>query len=417
MLEKARILDESKLKSLRKDFNKNKVNKVLQNAAGKTSLSQLAFVPEAKVGNYHNFSIDIKTMSATSQNKSGRCWIFAATNVLREIVAKKLKLQEFELSQNYVAFYDKLEKINYALESIVSLLDVDTDDRTLQTILHFGVGDGGQWDMFKSLVKKYGVCPKNVMDETNASSATWDSSFIINRELRDFAAKARRLHKEKKDAEVAKLKDKVLDDLYRVISIGFGSPVEKFDFEYVDKDGKYHLVKNLTPVKFYQKYIGNVIGGDPIFYLNLPLSELKELVLKQLKDGEVVWFGSDCGKYGDREAGLWAPEQYDYKLAYGIDLFMEKADMLDYAESAMNHAMVITGVNLVNDKPTKWKIENSWGTQVANKGYYTATDLWFDSFVYQAVVNVKYLNEKQKEALKKAPIHLNPWDPMGTLAK
>jgi bleomycin hydrolase len=446
MMKNAKPVTSEMLEKFKKDFNENPVNVVLQNAASKAAISDLVYVPSSKVGRDHLFSIDIKTLPVANQKASGRCWIFAGLNTLREIVAKKCNLQKFELSQNYTAFYDKLEKINYALESVIDVLDKDPDERYFSTILHTAVGDGGQWDMFKSLVKKYGVVPKNVMDETFQSSATRESDWLINTQIRNFAAKAKKLHDAGKDDEVQALKLATLEDLYRVITISFGQPVEKFNFEYVDKDGTYHLDRDLTPKTFFDKYIGveiddlvsivnaptkdkpyydtftvdyvgNVIGGDDILYLNLPMEELKELVIKQLKDGEVVWFGSDCGKFASRAGGMWAPEQFDYKTSFGLDLDYTKEDGLDFGQSAMNHAMVITGVNLIDDKPTKWKIENSWGSEVAYQGYYTASDLWFDRFVYQAVVNKKYLNNKQLEALKKEPKHLSPWDPMGTLAK
>lgn len=445
MLENSKGITLEVLNKFKKDFKKDKVAQAMRLAASKTPLSQIVYVPESKVGNYHQFSIDIKTMRATNQKSSGRCWIFAATNLLREIVAKKENLVDFELSQNYIAFYDKLEKINYALESIIDLANRDSDDRTFKHIVGYPVGDGGQWDMFKSLIKKYGVVPKNVMDETYGSSNTRESDMLINNMIRKFAAIANKLARDNKYDEIRTLKDKYLEDLYRLLVISFGEPVEKFDFEYVDTDGKYHLAKNLTPLKFYEKfvgvniddyvslinsptadkpfyetftvdYVGNVIGGDDIFYLNIPMDELKEVVIKSLKDNEIVWFGSDCGKFSNREEGLWSPDQYDYMTTLGLDVMMDKADMLDFSHSAMNHAMVITGVNLVKDKPTKWKIENSWGTEVAKAGYYTATDSWFDSFVYQVVVNKKYLTEEQKKCLEKKPHHLNPWDPMGTLA-
>ena len=163
-------------------------------------------------------------------------------------------------------------------------------------------------------------------------------------------------------------------------------------------------------------YLGNVVGGKEIRYLNLEMKEFKKLVLKQLKYRELVWFGSDCSRYGDRQAGLWDDKLFAYDESFGIDFTLSKESSLDNRHSAMNHAMVITGVNLVDDVPTKWKIENSWGTNVANKGYYMCSDTWFDRFVYQAVVHKKYLTSKQEKCLQKEVRHLNPWDPMGTLA-
>lgn len=163
-------------------------------------------------------------------------------------------------------------------------------------------------------------------------------------------------------------------------------------------------------------FLGNVLEGNEIIYLNLEIERLKELAINQLKDGETVWFGSDWGKAADRENGIWDDRTFDIDTLFQINSEMSKGAMLDTRESAMNHTMVITGVNLDENRPTKWKIENSWGDEVANKGYYTATDTWFSKFVYQIVINKKYLTEKEQEILKEEKIRLKPWNPMGTLA-
>lgn len=446
MLDNAKELSLEDLKKLKKDVAKDKSAKILQNAASKTNITTIVYNPSGMTGLSDVFNVEVKSLSVCNQKASGRCWIFAALNMLREDLAKKLNVSNIELSQNFVAFYDKLEKINYTLECAIEFIDLPHDDRTVERVLSYPVGDGGQWDMFANLVKKYGLCPKQAMDESYTSSNTREHNFIINTSIRKFAATAKHLHEENRDDEIRPLKDKVLKELYRSLEIVFGTPTEKFDFEYKDNEGKYHIDKNLTPKKFYEKYIGkdideyisiinsptkdkpyyasftvdyvgNVIGGKPIRHLNLPMDEIKDLVIKQLKNNEVVWFGSDCSKYGDRTIGLWAPEQYDYELAFNLDLAMTKEDMLDYYQSAMNHAMVITAVNIEKDKPTKWRIENSWGSDAGKNGYYTASDRWFDDYVYQVVVHKKYLTKEMLDAYNKDVIHLHPWDPMGTLAK
>ena len=441
MLENAKGISKELLEKFELDFESNKMNNVMQHAMSKTDINDIAYVASSKVGNYHQFSLEIKTLPATSQKASGRCWIFAACNVLREIVAKNCNMDNFELSQNYVAFFDKLEKVNFAFESMIDLIDKEIDDRVVQTIIRFPISDGGQWDMFKSLVKKYGVCPKNVMDETYASSNTRTSDMLLNNLVRQFSIKIR----ENKKEDLEAIKEEYLENAYKLLSLSFGTPIKEFDFEYVDKEKKYHLEKNLTPKSFYDKYIsrdideyvsivnaptkdkpyfetytvdyiGNVVEGNPITHLNLPLNNFKEAILRQMKDGEIVWFGSDCSKFADRQSGMWDPNQYDYESIFGFSTKMSKENMLDFSESAMNHAMCLTGVNLIDDKPTKWKIENSWGEDIAHKGYFTASDDWFNSFVFQAVVRKKYLTEEEKECLDKKPHHLNPWDPLGTLA-
>ena len=430
------------LEAANKGFSKDEKLKVLQRCLAKNSIDSSTYVLENETNDGFMFSIDIPTMSATNQKQSGRCWIFAGLNLLREIIAKKYNIESFELSQNYVAFYDKLEKINYALESLIQLKDRDNDDRVVNWVLSNGIADGGQWDMLVNVIEKYGVVSKSAMLETAISSETRTINYLINAMIRKFNEKIRN---ENNSKEVQKIKESTMKDAYNLLCTCFGTPPTKFDFEYVDKNKVYHLERDITPLDFYKEYVsdtlkdyvsivnaptkdkpynevytvdylGNVIGGKEIKYLNLEMSEFKKLVLKQLKDKELVWFGSDCARYGDRPNGLWDDKLFAYDESFGIDFTLSKESALDNRHSAMNHAMVITGVNLVDDKPTKWKIENSWGTSAGNKGYYMCSDTWFDRFVYQAVVNKKYLSAKQKKCLEKEVRHLKPWDPMGTLA-
>ncbi|MBR3151342.1 MAG: C1 family peptidase [Erysipelotrichaceae bacterium] len=430
------------LKKFAGEYENDPVQKAVRRALYRTKLNDAALVQENEGKVADRFSIDIKTLPVTNQRQSGRCWIFSALNTLREDTAKKLKLEKFEFSQNYVAFWDKLEKINFYMESVIELADKGWDDRTLDWINRWGVSDGGQWDMFTALVEKYGLVPKDAMPETASSNATRTINTLTNRRLRRFCADVKAAAGDKDDIEA--LKEDCLNELYRMQCSCFGVPPKKFDFEYVDKDNKYHCVKDLTPKAFFKKYVdwdftdyaslihsptedkpyykrytvkylGNVVGKK-VKHLNLPLDEFKKAVIDQLKDGKVVWFGSDCSPFGDRQGGFWAPESFDFDSLFNIDFSITKEDALNSRESAMNHAMVITGVNLDDGKPTKWKIENSWGDEIAHKGYFVASDEWFDRYVYQAVVNKKYLSNKAMKAMNTKLIELEPWDPMGTLA-
>ena len=438
-------IDSSDLQNLEINVLKKPVQQALKRVLVKNNLADLFEKQEQKPYQQYRFSLEIKTMPVTWQKQSGRCWIFAGLNLLREIIGKKYELKEFELSENYVAFYDKLEKINYFIESIDDFLEVDQDDRTLQHILKTGIQDGGQWDMFVSLIEKYGIVPKEWMEETTSSSGTAFMNRLINIKLRQYAASARRLVSQGKKEDILSLKKQTLDELYTFLVTNFGTPPKTFDFEYVSKD-TYHIIKNITPKDFYFNhvgdilkeyvsiihaptkdkpfhqtytvaYLGNVVGGREIKYLNVEMNELKNLVIKQLKDQELVWFGSDVGRYGNRDSGVWDDQGLDDEAMLGMSLYMSKEDQLDYSQGAMNHAMVITGVNLDQDKPNRWKIQNSWGDKVGNKGYFQCSDSWFDMYVYQAVIHQKYLNEDQLKSWKKEPIVLKPWDPMGSLAK
>lgn len=438
-------LDELKLKQLNKKVAKDPVKTALRRVLVRSKLSEVAEVLEQKENTQFKFSIDIKTLPITNQKASGRCWIFSGLNFLRQFVAKKLDVEEFEFSQNYVAFYDKLEKINYFLDSMDDFLTCDSDDRTLQFLLQGGIQDGGQWQMFVNLIKKYGLVPKASMQETFSSSNTGKMNQFINIKLRKYAADARALVARSELNKVQELKEKVLDELYSFLTSNFGLPPQSVNFEYVDKKKKYHHVSNITPLEFFDKYVGinlddyvsiinsptndkpfnktytvaylgNVVEGDIVKHFNVEMPRLKELIISQLKDNEIVWFGCDVSTDGNREEGVWDDRSFAYSEIFGLNLEMTKAQTLDYRVSAMNHAMVICGVNLLKNKPNKWKIENSWGEKAGNKGFYLASDTWFDKYTYQAVVNKKYLTEEERKAVQTEPVVLKPWDPMGTLA-
>lgn len=428
-----------------KNYKGDEKNTIIRHALVKNSLLTVAASQDEIKEMDFNFDINIKTLPAANQKASGRCWLFAATNVCREVIAKKLNLANFELSQSYLAFYDRLEKSNYLLEAVIELIDKEYDDRTLAFLLQNGVGDGGQWDMFVSLANKYGLCPKNVYPETNTSSATRETAQLINFTIRKFASDAKALYQAKGLEAVRKEKEEVLNKIYFLLVNAYGLPPEKFDFEYTDKDGKYHLEKGFDALSFKEKYLGdslndyvslinaptkdkafgktytvqylgNVVGGKQVTHLNVTMDRMKELILKQLRDDRIVWFGSDVGFYGDREEGVWDDTRFDLNTPFGLDLKMNKGESLDYHASQMNHAMCITGVSFKEGIPSKWKIENSWGKDRAKDGYYIMSKSWFDQFVYQAVVDKKYLNEEELKALQGEPVVLKPWDPMGSLA-
>lgn len=433
------------LSKLREEYLKSEKNTVVRHALMQNSLNSICYSQDYPQTNDFTFSIDIKTLPVCNQKHSGRCWIFSASTILREIINKKLNVRDqFEISQNYISYFDKLEKYNYYLENLIQLKlsGEKHDGRKMQYMLQMGVGDGGQWDMYVALVKKYGIVPKAVFAETEQSNNTTFSTKLCNSAIREFTSKIYKIDDVEKMYE---LKEEYLSKIYAILTDCFGVPPTSFDFEYTDKDNKYHIEKGLTPKAFFEKYVGeeideyvslinaptddkefyqtynvelvgNVLDAKQITHLNLPLERLEELIIEQLKHNEIVWFGSDVSYYGDRVKGSWDDTFYDYVTPFSLDYAFDKADMLDFFNSAMNHAMVITGVNLVDDKPTRWKIENSWGSDIGNKGYFVMSESWFKKFTYQAAIKKKYLNEKELAALEKKPVLLAPWDPFGTLA-
>ena len=442
---KIRGIKEEQLKEWSERYRSSKERQLATLALSKTDMNEVSFKASEAFSMKQTFSVEIKTMEVNNQMQSGRCWLFAAENILRERIAEKLNVEKFELSQSYLAFWDKFERCNYFLENIIDTADRPADDRTVSFILKSGVHDGGQWDMFANIIEKYGVVPKDVYGETYQSCHSAGMNGALNRNLKACAAKLRKLHASGAgDEALQEAKSAMLGDIYGFLCSCYTEPPETFDLEYTDRDGIFHAERDISPKGFYEKYVGdylsclvsiinaptkdkpfyrtftvdrlgNVAEGRGVKYLNLPMDEFKAAVIRQLCAGKPVWFGSDVGKGGERKLGIWDDCSYDAGLLTGLDLDISKEDGLDYGFSAMNHAMVLTGVNLVGGRPNRWKIENSWGDANGRKGYYVCSDSWFDLYVYQAAVEEKYLGELA--GLKGSePIVLDPWDPMGTLA-
>lgn len=434
------------LAGFREGYRADPMRQAMTRVLYTTDISKVICRPDDARKMVFKFSTDIKTMKSTNQKSSGRCWLFAATNVLREHIAKELNLEDFELSQSYMAFWDKFERCNYFFEAILETAGLPLNDRTVNFLLQGGLSDGGQWDMFTSLVRKYGVVPKDAMPETFQTSNTRGSNQYISKFMRKNALSLRKMAAGGASREALEAEKKaLLAKCFSFLSSCYGEPPETFDFEYVDKDKNFHRESGMTPLSFRDKYLdgvwddyvslihaptadkpfdrlytvkylGNVAEDKGVRHINLTMEELKAAVLRQLQDGEVVWFGSDCGKFGDRDSRFWDDQSFDSLPATGLDVAMTKEEMLDCCDSAMNHAMCFTGVNIGGDgKPNRWKIENSWGSEGLNEGYYMASDSWFDLLVYQAVVHKKYLGDKAA-ILDTDPIVLDPWDPIGSLA-
>lgn len=428
-------------------FSSNPVNRIAMNAVTSAGLLAASKNPMAQRESRHSYSISLEQGEITNQKQSGRCWMFAALNTFRFEVIKNLNLKTFELSQNYTLFYDKLEKSNYFLESILETLDEPTQGRLISFLLSAPLGDGGQWDMLCNLVRKYGVVPKEAMPETVSSSATREMTAALTRKLREDVCRLRKAYADGSTLdELRKKKEAMMEEIYRVLCICLGEPPKTFDLEVTDKDDKFIRDTNLTGTAFFEKYVGlnlddyvslinaptadkpyhrsysvkflgNVKEGCPVRYLNLPIEELKKAAIAQMKDGSPVWFGCDVGKDSSRDEGLLDTNTYQTDKLLGVTFGMNKAERLEYGESLMTHAMVFQGVNLDEEgKPNRWRVENSWGDAPGKKGYYVMSDEWFDEYMYQIVVNKKYLPDSYIAEYDSEPIMLEPWDPMGSLA-
>lgn len=445
-VEQQTALTQDSLKAFSDRYHNEPLRQALSNAIQKHGINAAAMNPRRIPEIPYTFSHEIASGPITHQRQSGRCWIFAGLNALRIPLMREKKIKEFEISQTYLMFWDKLEKSNYFLETIIDTADEPTDGRLISWLLQAPVQDGGQWDMLVNLIEKYGLVPKYVMPETFHSSQSMPMNRLLTVKLREDAAMLRQAHQSGRSRdELAATKEGMVSDIYQILANLLGEPPHEFTFEYRDEDKAFHQELHLTPQEFYKQfvgvnladyvslihaptadkpfgktytvqYLGNVRGGKPVRYLNVDINTLKDAAQTQILHDEPVWFGCDVGKMSDRDSGIMDPALFDFAQALGVPFAMDKAQRLNYGESQMTHAMVLTGVNLLDGHPNRWKVENSWGTDPGHDGFFVMSDPWFDEYLYQVVINKKYLSAGLREAFRQDPIVLPPWDPMGSLA-
>lgn len=434
------------LEAFSRSFRDERANRVARNAVTNAKPKTVGFNRNAEVENVLTFSHELESGPITNQKRSGRCWAFAALNRLRLDCMEAMDLDSFELSQSYTMFWDKLEKANFFLENVLRTADRPTDSRLFMWLVDDPIDDAGQWDMFVNLVQKYGIVPKEVYPESTSSSSTRQMNAHITEKLREWAGELRERRAESAELEELRArKREMVETVYRMLAIHNGEPPRSFEWSWRDSDDEFHDTGEWTPREFFDRfvemelddyvslihcptadkpfgttytvdYLGNVAEGRPIRYLNVEIETLKGATRQCLEEEEAVWFGCDVGKYLHRSKGIIDPESFEFDLLYDTDFEMDKGERVTFGHSKMTHAMLFTGVHIEDDRPVRWKVENSWGEDSGQKGFLVMSDEWFDEYLFQVVVPASSLPDEAQNALGDAPTVLPPWDPMGALA-
>ncbi|KAL6715134.1 bleomycin hydrolase [Lecanora helva] len=433
-------------------------NRLALSALSGTDPKQVLTQRSAQIADTQSYNIKISLEGApiTNQRSSGRCWLFAACNVFRVAIMRRYNLKEFELSQSYLFFWDKLEKANYFLEQIIDTVDEPLDGRLIQELLSKPVQDGGQWDMAANLVEKYGLVPQHLYPDSHNAMNSSTMATLITTKLREDALEIRDLSRSADlKASIGAVKENMMREIHRILTIMLGpppSPTKEITWEYYDKEDKFGTLTT-TPLDFAAELhskesktansgadihelfslvndprnaygqllsvsrLGNVVGLRGIRYINVDMTTMKTACVAMLKANLPIFFGSDVGKFSDSKSGIMDMGLIDYELGFNIRLGLTKAQRLETGESAMTHAMVLTAVHVdAEGKPVRWRVQNSWGENPGTKGWFVMSDGWMDQFVYQAVVDPEFVSQETRDVLKNKPKMLELWDPMGALA-
>lgn len=415
--------------------------KALRNAVANNDVDKLAKNVDAANGFDMNFSHKVNSKGITNQKSSGRCWLFTGLNVLRAQMMAKHNLAQLELSHNYNFFYDQLEKANLYLQGIIDTSNLPMDDKTVQFLFKNPISDGGQYTGISSNILKYGVMPKEAMQETYNSENTAKMRRLVSLKLKEDGLELRKMVADKaKPAEIEKRKEEMLSEVYHMLSLYLGVPPKEFTWTRKDSKGKVVSTKTYTPQQFYKEFAGNDLRNDYVMlmndptreyyklyeidydrhaydadnwtYINLPIEDIKKMAIESIKDSTMMYFSCDVGKFFDRDRGVLDLDNFDYDSLMGVKFGMDKADRIRTGASASSHAMTLMAVDLdEKEQPRKWMVENSWG-KTANDGHVVMTDRWFDEYMFRLVVNKKYVPQDILKILKQKPILLPAWDPM-----
>ena len=419
-------------------------HKALFNAVANNNIDDLVknHANEAPVDTH--FSIETPSQSIHNQKSSGRCWMFSGFNVLRSNFAVNDKQgRVVEYSQDYLFFYDQLEKANLMLQGVIDLGKKSIEDPQVQFFFKNPLNDGGTFCGVADLANKYGLVPMSAQPETFSSNNTSKMSRLISSKLREYGLELRKMVAQgKKPAAIQARKTEMLAQVYRMLSLTLGEPVKEFTYAFRDKDGKQiGEAKTYTPKSFYEETVGKDLNGTFIMvmndprrpyhktyeveydrhtydghnwkYLNLPMEEIAQLAIASLKDGHKMYSSYDVGKQLDRKRGYLALDNFDYGSLFNTTFPMNKADRIATFDSGSTHAMTLTAVDLdAAGKPVKWKVENSWGADNGFGGCFIMTNDWFNEYMFRLVVNKKYAPEQLLKEFDQKPTMLTPDDPL-----
>ncbi len=435
-------IDYELIHSFDNEYKADKNNKIIENIIKKVGISNACLNHDVLMENVDIFNIELPKSKIYDQEDSSRCWIHSGINVIKNNIAKNLNINanEFALSVNYLSFVDKLEKANTLYNRVIENNDFNFAKEIKEHYLKNGVYEGGYFKFFISLVNKYGLVPENVMPDVSCSKNSKLLTQIFSEKIKKDIYKLLKLKKDNLDIQkIYEIKCGMLKENYSILSKCLGQLPFEFDYEYRDLDGKCVKISNVKPLDFSKKYLTldlndfvcvgnvpmynkeynklyrkkyneNVYKNSYVDFVNMPISVLKDLAIKQLKDGIPVGFACEMRKMRNNELGIMDSNLYNYKDIFGFEL-LTKEEAISMYDIVLQHIMTITGVHIENEKPIRWKVEDSYGSNVHKNGYYIMNDNYFEDFLFEIFINKKYLSKEQKELFEQEPILIEMDEP------
>ena len=347
-------------------------------------------------------SIENKDCLNDFQGGTSYCWMYSCISMLKCYGESYCSIPDCEFSYAYLQFYDKLERVKYALDLIFNKEYLKSN---FNSQLKFLTSDRGSFDIFVSLIDKYGVVFKKDMPDTYCVSNSYDLNYVLHNFLINIISKLER-------GELLSKED-ILIDVYKLLEDCYGTPPDKIKFknlwiepqklyaEYMDGFfNKYICIANFNEDEYINRYCCydkriNFISGNNVPFINLKSVDFKRCILEQLKESST--YLSMKITDADLKLGVF-DDLYKLDETLKLSIVLDKQSFMKYKEDVNEHALILVGADVNDGVINKWKVKDN-NRNIGKNGYCLLSSTWFDKYVCCVVVNKDVFNRLEIKVL------------------